>query len=127
LSEVESGKLSGSVCATTVTTIHYLAMKVVGTVRAKGEIRKLLSIVEVAGVNRGVLEEALESKLADFDVRFSARPPARPALKRSSREIQAISRAPYCPSTRLRRLWRGSKPESARAPEPGEPGSTMRC
>lgn len=67
LSEVESGKLSGFVCATTVTTIHYLATKVVGRARAKSEIRKLLSIVEVAGVNRGVLEEALESKVEDFE------------------------------------------------------------
>lgn len=67
LSRVDSGELSGLICATTVTTIHYLATKVVGKARAKSEIRKLLSLLEVAAVNRSVLEEALESRIADFE------------------------------------------------------------
>jgi predicted nucleic acid-binding protein len=67
LSRVESGEISGYLGATTITTIHYLATKAVGKKQAKEEIRKLLSILDVATVNRAVLEEAVESDIADFE------------------------------------------------------------
>ena len=63
----ERGQLSGYVCATTITTIHYLAAKVVGAEPAREAISTLLSIVEVAPVNRAVTEAALESPLSDFE------------------------------------------------------------
>lgn len=66
-SRVEAGELSGWICATTVTTIHYLATKVIGAVQAKEEMNKLLSLFEVAAVNRGVLESALGLPFADFE------------------------------------------------------------
>ena len=67
LSRVEAGEIQGCLSATTVTTIHYLASKVVGTKQALLAIRKLLSIFEVAPVDRPALEAALESALADFE------------------------------------------------------------
>ncbi len=66
-SRVEGGTLSGWICATTVTTIHYLATKVVGAARSEGEIAKLLSLFDVAPVTRGVLESALELHFSDYE------------------------------------------------------------
>lgn len=66
-SKVETGAISGYICATTITTVHYLAMKVVGTRQAEKEISKLLALFEVAPVNRPVLEAALAGKLPDFE------------------------------------------------------------
>lgn len=66
-SRVEAGEIAGCLCATTVTTIHYLASKAVGAKQAHLAIRKLLSICEVAPVDRTVLEAALASGLADFE------------------------------------------------------------
>lgn len=66
-SKVETGKLSGYVCATTITTVHYLAGKIIGANPAKAEIRRLLTLFEIAPVNRPVLEAALASQLTDFE------------------------------------------------------------
>jgi predicted nucleic acid-binding protein len=67
LSAVERGELSGFLCATTVTTVHYLASKVVGAKKAKRELGKLLTLFEIAPVTRAVLEAALQSKFPDFE------------------------------------------------------------
>ncbi len=64
---VERGEVAAYVCATTVTTIHYLATKAVGRARSRRLLERLLSLVEVAPVNRVVLDRALESKVADFE------------------------------------------------------------
>ncbi len=66
-SEVEKGNSTGYICATTVTTIHYLATKAAGASKAKKSIHRLLSLLEVAPVNRAVLEGALESRDDDFE------------------------------------------------------------
>lgn len=65
--KVEDGTIVGYLCGTTVTTIHYLTAKVVGSVRAKNEVGKLLSLFEVAPVNRAILESALNAGFADFE------------------------------------------------------------
>ncbi len=67
LSRVEEGEIEGCLCATTVTTLHYLASKAVGPRRALLAIQKLLSIFEIAPVNRPVLAAALTSRLSDFE------------------------------------------------------------
>lgn len=67
LSRVESGDLTGCICATTVTTIHYLASRAVGSEQALVEVRKLLSLFEIASVNRVVLETALDLGFPDFE------------------------------------------------------------
>ena len=66
-SEVETGNISGYVCATTITTLHYLARKVMGAASAKEEINKLTMLFEVAPVNRAVLDAALLSEFKDFE------------------------------------------------------------
>jgi predicted nucleic acid-binding protein len=64
---IENGLLTGYLCATTVTTIDYLATKVVGAPQAQQEIQKLLNLFEIAPVNRAVLEAALATGFADFE------------------------------------------------------------
>ena len=66
-SKVEDGTIIGYLCGTTITTVFYLASKTVGAPRAKEEIRKLLSLFEVAPVNRHVLESALDLDFNDFE------------------------------------------------------------
>ena len=65
---IERHALSGCLCATTLTTVHYLATKVVGRKKSLEEIRKLLRLFEVAPVNRAVLEAALGAEgFGDFE------------------------------------------------------------
>ena len=64
---VAARDLDGLLGATTVTTIHYLASRAVGPRAARGHIRTLLGIFEVAPVTRSVLTDALELDLADFE------------------------------------------------------------
>ena len=67
LSLVDAGGLDGMVCATTLTTIHYLASKEVGSSAAKDNIRELLAIFDVACVDRDVLRGALDLGFSDYE------------------------------------------------------------
>lgn len=67
LSLVDSGRIDGLICSTTATTIHYLASKAVGSTAAKEYLRKLLAIFKVAGVDRDVLQGALDAGFSDFE------------------------------------------------------------
>ncbi len=64
---VETGAVDGALSATTLTTIFYLARKIVGTERARERIRQLLALCSVAPVNRPVLETAIELDFTDFE------------------------------------------------------------
>ena len=67
LSLADKGRIQGVLCATTVTTIHYLATKAVGRRQAQKHIRELLAIFEVAPVDRFVLGQALDTRLPDYE------------------------------------------------------------
>ncbi len=67
VSLVDAGALDGAICATTATTIHYLAAKAVGRKAATGHLRKLLAIFEVAAVDERVLRGALDLQFPDFE------------------------------------------------------------
>lgn len=67
LSLVDSGAVEGIICATTATTIHYLASKAVGAKRAAEYLRTLLSIFDVACVDRDVLAGALDTGFTDYE------------------------------------------------------------
>lgn len=66
-SKVETGEITGYVCATTITTLHYISSKVIGADSAIEEINKLLMLFEVAPANRAVLDAALTSGFKDFE------------------------------------------------------------
>lgn len=64
---VEKGTLQGYLCASSVTTLYYLSAKVIGQLQAQKAVEKLLSLFEIAPVNRIVLSDALLSKMADYE------------------------------------------------------------
>ncbi len=64
---VERGIITGLLCATTITTLAYLAGKTAGKQAATKQIRQLLVLFEVAPVTRAVLDAALASKTSDFE------------------------------------------------------------
>lgn len=67
LSKIEQSEIIGFVCATTITTIHYLITKALGPQAATRPIQSLLSLFVIAPVNRVVLESAAASKFKDFE------------------------------------------------------------
>jgi predicted nucleic acid-binding protein len=67
LSKVEQSEIIGFICATTITTIHYLATKALGPQAASKHIQTLLSLFVIAPVNRVVLENAAASNFSDFE------------------------------------------------------------
>ena len=67
MSKVERSEVNGYVCATTVTTIHYLLSKHLDKAKSKNSINSIMALFEVASVNRIVIENALNSKFIDFE------------------------------------------------------------
>jgi predicted nucleic acid-binding protein len=67
LSLVDRGRIQGVLCATTVTTIHYLATRAVGRRRAQRYVRELLTMFEVAPVDGDVLLHALDTRFSDYE------------------------------------------------------------
>lgn len=63
----ELGRFDASLCATTITTIHYLATKALGAKQAAREITRLLEIFRIAPVTEVVLKAALQTKTTDYE------------------------------------------------------------
>jgi predicted nucleic acid-binding protein len=64
---IESGPWEGFLAAHAITTIHYLAQRELGTVKAKQLITLILRVFRVATVESAVIYEALRLPLADFE------------------------------------------------------------
>ncbi len=64
---VDTEKLEGSVCASTVTTVYSIAAKSTGCRRAERILRELLDLFSLAPVDRQVLEAALRLGFADYE------------------------------------------------------------
>ena len=64
---VEESRIEGFLCATTVTTVDYLLGQSLTPAKAHDALQKLLDLFEIAPVNRSVLEQALRSKISDFE------------------------------------------------------------
>ncbi len=67
MAKVEEADIDGLICGTTVTTIYYLVAKALGHEAARRHISSLISLFEIAPVNRMVLEDALTDKFNDFE------------------------------------------------------------
>lgn len=67
LDRVATKSLDGLLGATTLTTIHYLASKAVGSRSARSHVRTLLGLFEVAPVTRAVLTDALDLDFNDYE------------------------------------------------------------
>jgi predicted nucleic acid-binding protein len=64
---VEKQIIQGYLCATTITTIDYLATKALGKAGSKIAVSKLLELFVIAEVNRRTLITALSSNFSDFE------------------------------------------------------------
>ena len=64
---VEQSEIEASLCATTVTTVHYLLTQSLPRDEGRRTLRGLLELFEIAPVNRSVIEQALQSKIKDFE------------------------------------------------------------
>ncbi len=67
IERVERGVVTGLLCATTLTTIAYLAQKTIGKKQAVEQVRQLLTLFEVAPVTRPILDAALAGNMSDFE------------------------------------------------------------
>jgi predicted nucleic acid-binding protein len=67
LQRVEQGELTAFVCATTITTIDYLAAKALGAAASRKLLSILLELCEIAPVTRAVITDAIASPLDDFE------------------------------------------------------------
>lgn len=67
LAMVETGRCRGLLCATTITTIHYLATRQIGPQASLRRIAELMTIFQVAAVNQAVLRAAIARGLPDFE------------------------------------------------------------
>jgi len=64
---IDRSEVQGFLSATTVTTIHYLLAKYLDSNRSIKQVRLLLSLFEIAPVNRVVLENALAGHSPDYE------------------------------------------------------------
>lgn len=66
-SRVETGEIEGWLCGTTITTLHYLIRKSSSDRKAREGISLLLSLFEIAPVNKTVLKQAMNLPFKDFE------------------------------------------------------------
>jgi len=64
---VEESRIDAFICATTITMIDYLLVKSLQKATARKALRRLISLFEIAIVNRPVIERALASRIKDFE------------------------------------------------------------
>lgn len=64
---VESGGIEGYVGAATLTDIFYIVRKGKGIETANQAISRILAVMQVCPVDRGILEQAILLNLADFE------------------------------------------------------------
>jgi len=64
---IENSAVEAFLCATTVTTVDYLLNQSLSRAEANEALRRLLELFEIAPVNRPVIEEALQGRMADFE------------------------------------------------------------
>lgn len=63
----EQSKIDAFLCATTITTVDYLLNRSLSRPVAAKALHRLLELFEIAPVNRSVIEEALQSRMIDFE------------------------------------------------------------
>lgn len=67
LAQIEQKKVTGVICPTTVTTLHYLGKRILGEQKARKLIDNLLEITKVGKVSKEGFKGALGSEIKDFE------------------------------------------------------------
>lgn len=98
---IERGEVSACLCATTLTTVHYLCARELGDGATRRALQDLLDLFEVAPVTRPVLEHALSSKLVDFEdavlVEAGLQAGATAVVTRNIKDFKGASLPTYAP------------------------------
>lgn len=64
---IEQNEFNGIISPTTVTTLHYLAKKNLGDMKARDLIKNLLDICTVGKISEDTFHRALEFGISDFE------------------------------------------------------------
>jgi predicted nucleic acid-binding protein len=67
IARVERKELTGVLGATTLTTLYYLVAKASGKEAARSAVRDVISLFEIAAVDKKILLRAVESPIEDFE------------------------------------------------------------
>jgi predicted nucleic acid-binding protein len=78
---IDAKRLEASMTASSVTDIYYIAKKEKGHADAIGFVRGLIRVIHVLGVDREIIEMALDSEMKDFE----------DAVQASAASVQGIS------------------------------------
>lgn len=108
MASIENKACTGLPCATTLTTIHYLACKTIGKAAGSKAIQTLLQIYQVAPVDHNVLLMALNSGFGDYEdaVLYTAgvRAGAKAIITRNVKDFTASELPVYTPEEYRMRL-----------------------
>ncbi len=101
---VEEKKIDGYLCATTVTTVFYIAAKAVGASAAKKSLEQLFELFDVAPVDGSVLVKAMQMK-SDFEdgviAASASRVGCHAIITRNAAEFKKTSVTLYSPAEAL--------------------------
>ncbi len=64
---IDKKKIIGNVTASTITDIYYISKKETGHTESINFIKSLINVVEVIGVDRGIISRALAFDIRDFE------------------------------------------------------------
>lgn len=105
MSLVDQGHLEGYLCATTITTVHYLAARALGAKRAASLVATLLDVFRIAPVDGEVVSGALDLGFADFEDAVlheaAALAGATAIVTRNGRDFKGATVAVFDPSEML--------------------------
>ncbi|MFW6327945.1 MAG: type II toxin-antitoxin system VapC family toxin [Bacteroidota bacterium] len=67
IKKIDNEKITGFITATTITDIYYIAKKEKGNSTAIEFISNLIEFIDIIGIDKTILIEALSTKMPDFE------------------------------------------------------------
>ena len=106
IERVREGRLEGVLCATTLTTIYYIASRSRGEAYARRQVYDLVRLFEIAPVDMGILSDAFALDFADYEDAVlheaARRAEAEAIVTRNERDFQNASLRIYTPDELLK-------------------------
>jgi predicted nucleic acid-binding protein len=100
--KIIDNKISAFVSSTTITDIYYIARKTTGHNKAISFIRDLLALIDVAGIDKTIIINALTSGIADFEdaiqVEASKSIEVETIITRNKKDFETSDLAIYTPN-----------------------------
>ena len=106
MSHVVRGRLDGVLCATTLTTIYYIASRIRNEAYARNRAYDLVRLFDIAPVDSGVLSNAFDLDFVDYEdavlQEAATRAEAEVIVTRNQRDFRNASLQIYSPDELLR-------------------------